>query len=71
MSQVGYPDRTLLKEVSSRIETIEKLAHEIEALGATVPAIAKNARILLAATYVMRFGTSDVAEATKPTEAAS
>jgi len=62
VSQVEYPDKTLLREVSSRIETIEKLAHEIEALGATVPAIAKNARILLATTYVMKFGTSDLLE---------
>jgi uncharacterized protein YoxC len=62
VNQLKYKDKTLLKEVSSRLETIEKLAREIEALGATVPAIAKNARILLAATYVMRFGTSDVAE---------
>jgi hypothetical protein len=62
MNRMDFQDRTLLKEVSSRIETIEKLASEIEALGATVPAIAKNARILLATTYAMRFGTSDVAE---------
>jgi uncharacterized protein YoxC len=62
VNQLKYKDKTLLKEVSSRIETIEKLAREIETLGATVPSIAKNARILLATTYVMRFGTSDVAE---------
>jgi hypothetical protein len=67
VNQVEFKDKTLLREVSSRIETIEKLAHEIEALGATVPAIAKNARILLATTYVMRFGVSDVAEISKPT----
>lgn len=68
MSQPEFQDKTLLREVSSRIETIEKLAHEIEALGATVPAIAKNARSLLATTYVMRFGTSDLIETDKPAE---
>ncbi len=62
MNQLAFREKTLLREVSSRIETIEKLAHEIEALGSTVPAIAKNARILLATTYVMRFGTSDLVE---------
>ncbi len=62
MSLVKYPDKTVLREVSSRIETIEKLAREIEALGAAVPAIARNARILLATTYVMRFGTSDLVD---------
>jgi hypothetical protein len=62
VSQVEYPDKSVLKEVSSRIETIEKLAQEIEALGATVPAIAKNARMLLATTHVMRFGITDVVE---------
>jgi hypothetical protein len=62
MSVAKYPDKKLLKEVSSRIETIEKLAREIEALGAAVPAIARNARILLATTYVMRFGTSDLVD---------
>ncbi len=57
-----FADKTLLKEVSSRVEMIEKLAHEIEALGGSVPSIAQNARILLATTYVMRFGTSDLVE---------
>jgi len=58
----------MLMEVSSRIEVIEKLAGEIADLGATVPAIAKNAKILLATTYVMRFGTSDLIETSKPAE---
>lgn len=66
MNQLAFREKTLLREVSSRIETIEKLADEIEALGSTVPAIAKNARILLATTYVMRFGTSDLVETDKP-----
>jgi hypothetical protein len=62
MNHMELPDKTVLMEVSSRIETIEKLAREIEALGAAVPAIARNARILLATTYVMRFGTSDLVD---------
>lgn len=55
-------DKALLKEVNSRIDSIEILAREIEDLGSSVPAIAKNARAVLVATYVMRFGVSDLAE---------
>ncbi len=57
-----FPDEKLLKEVSSRVEKIEELAQEIEALAGSVPSIARNARTLLATTYVMRFGTSDLVE---------
>jgi hypothetical protein len=54
--------KKILREVSSRIEAIEKLAREMETLGAEVPAIAKNARVLLATTYAMKFGVSDLVE---------
>ncbi|HTY23937.1 MAG TPA: hypothetical protein VMC85_12445 [Desulfomonilaceae bacterium] len=57
-----FPDKNLLKEVGSRVQTIEKLAHEIESLGGSVPSIAKNARMLLATAYVMKWGTSDLIE---------
>ena len=61
-----FPDKTLLKEVGSRVQTIEKLAHEIESLGGSVPSIAMNARMLLATVFVMKWGTSDLMEADEP-----
>ena len=61
-----FPDKALLKEVGSRVQTIEKLAHEIESLGGSVPSIAMNARMLLATVYVMKWGTSDLIEAELP-----
>ena len=55
-------DRTNLKEMKIRIDKIEQLALELKEMGREVPAVRKNCRLVLSATYNLMFGISDVAE---------
>jgi hypothetical protein len=55
-------EMNMLWEIHSRIDAIDRLAREIEILGAEIPAVAKNARVLLAVAYAMKFGVSDLVE---------
>ena len=48
--------------MKSRIEQLEKAALELNALGGGVPVVEKNTRTILAATRLLKFGISDVAE---------
>ena len=52
----------VLQQMKTRIEQIEKLSLELKALGRGVPIIEKNARNILGAVYVLKFGISDVVE---------
>ena len=55
-------EKTRLEEIKIRIEEIEKLAGELKELGKSIPAVEKNAQILLNTTYVLKFGILDIAE---------
>ena len=55
----------ILTEMKSRIDKIEALAAEIGELGRGVAAVEKNLALILQATFVMKFGISDPAEASK------
>ena len=54
--------KTLLHEMKSKIEQIEKLALELNDLGQGFPVIEKNVEHLLNTVFVLKFGISDIAE---------
>ena len=56
------PDQSILQGMKARIDHIEQIVRELEELGRGVPAVEKNSRIILSATYNLKFGVSDVAE---------
>ena len=51
-----------LKELKTTIEQIEQLVHKLNASGAGVPVVEKNARIMLSVVNILKFGISDPAE---------
>lgn len=53
-----------LREMSEKIEDIERLVLDLKELGQGMPVIEKNARAILSFIHVLRFGISDVAEIT-------
>ena len=53
-----------LREMSEKIEEIERLVLELKELGKEMPVIEKNACSILSFIYVLKFGISDVAEIT-------
>jgi predicted transcriptional regulator len=53
-----------LREMSEKIEEIERLVLELKELGQEMPVIEKNACSILSFIYVLKFGISDVAEIT-------
>lgn len=53
---------TILQEMKAKIDRIEELALELKELGQGVPAVEKNSRDILSATYNLKFGISDIAE---------
>ena len=53
---------TILQEMKTKIDQIETLALELRELGQGVPAVEKNSRDILSATYNLKFGISDIAE---------
>ena len=53
-----------LREMSEKIEEIERLVLELKELGQGMPVIEKNACSILSFIYVLKFGISDVAEIT-------
>ena len=57
---MGPEDRAVLREMNGKIEEIEKLARELNALGEGLPVIEKNTRNILSAIYVLKFGISDI-----------
>jgi hypothetical protein len=59
---MGSGDKTRLGEMKSRIDQIESLALELKKLGEGAPVVEKNARTILSATYILKFGVSDCAE---------
>ena len=55
-------EQTLLQEMKSKIEQIEKLALELNDLGKGIPVIEKNVDHFLNTVFVLKFGISDIAE---------
>ena len=55
-------NRADLRKMKSRIEQLEKAALELNTLSGGVPVVEKNTRTILAATRLLKFGISDVAE---------
>ena len=54
-----------LREMSEKIEEIERLVLELKELGKGVPVVEKNVRAILSLTYVLKFCIiPDVAEIT-------
>jgi hypothetical protein len=53
-----------LREMSKKIEEIERLVLELKELGKGMPVIEKNAGSILSFIYVLKCGISDVAEIT-------
>ena len=59
---MGSGKSTILQEMKTKIDQLEKLALELKELGQEVPAVEKNSRDILSATYNLKFGISDIAE---------
>ena len=59
---MGSGKNTILQEMKTKIDQIETLALELRELGQGVPAVEKNSRDILSATYNLKFGISDIAE---------
>ena len=55
-------EKTLLQEMKSKIEQIEKLACELNDLGQGIPVIEKNVQNFLNTVFVLKFGISDITE---------
>ena len=55
-------DRKVLQDMRDKIDRIETLAQELASSGKGVPVIEKNARVILTAIYLLKFGVSDVVE---------
>jgi uncharacterized protein YoxC len=53
--------KTLLHEMKSKIDEIEKLARELNDLGQGIPVIEKNVDHFLNTVFVLKFGISDIA----------
>jgi hypothetical protein len=52
----------LLRDMSQKIEEIERLVLELKDLGEGMPVVEKNSRSILSFIHVLRFGISDLAE---------
>ena len=55
-------DPSNLKDMKATIDQIEQLVHKLKAAGGGVPVVEKNARIMLSAINVLKFGISDPAD---------
>ena len=55
-------DRKVLEDMRDKIDRIETLAQELASSGKGLPVIEKNARVILTAIYLLKFGVSDVVE---------
>lgn len=53
----------LLKAMKKKIDEIEKVTGELKALGAGVPVVEKNVRVIMSITHALKFSISDVADA--------
>jgi hypothetical protein len=51
-----------LRRMNEEIEAIEQHARHLASLGDGLPVVQKNARNLLSAIYVLKFGISDIVE---------
>ena len=55
-------NNTILQEIKTKLDRLEELALELKEVGQGVPAVEKNSRDILSATYNLKFGISDIAE---------
>jgi hypothetical protein len=55
-------DLERLESMKAEIDAIEQHALALARLGEGVPAIEKNVRSVLSATYVLKFGVSDIVD---------
>ena len=56
-----YTEHFNLKEMTASIESIEKYALELKALGAGIPVVEKNTRIILSIVNNLKLGIVDPA----------
>ena len=54
--------KTLLHEMKSKIDQIEKLARQLNDLGQGIPVIEKNVEHFLNTVFVLKFGISDITD---------
>jgi hypothetical protein len=54
-----------LKGMGAAVEQIEQLTYKLKELGAGIPAVEKNSRIILSVVNVLKFGISDPADLIK------
>ena len=55
-------DKTKLQDMRDKIDRIETLAEELASSGKGLPVVEKNARVILTAIYLLKFGVSDIVE---------
>ncbi len=55
-------DLEKLKRMKAEIDAIEQHTLALASLGEGVPAVEKNARNVLSATYALKFGISDIVD---------
>ena len=53
-------DKTVLQDMMDKIDRIETLAQELASSGKGLPVVEKNARAILTAIYLLKFGISDI-----------
>lgn len=55
-------DKTKLQDMRDKIDRIGTLAQELASTGEGLPVVEKNARVILTAIYLLKFGVSDIVE---------
>ena len=61
--EVWENEAGLLRDMKQKIQEVEKLVIELNALGKGVPVVEKNTQCILSFIDVLKFGISDVVEA--------
>ena len=62
VDEINNKEMTRLKEMTKRIEEIDRLVLELKNIGKGLPVIEKNVLNILSFTHALRFGISDIAE---------
>ena len=55
-------DKMQLRKMRKRIDQLERLTMELKEIGQNFPVVDKNCRNILSATYILKFGISDIAD---------
>jgi hypothetical protein len=61
LNDTGIHDTAPLLEMKKKIDEIERLVLDLQALGAGAPVLEKNTRCILGFVYALKFGISDIA----------